>query len=485
MVEPSTVTVHTSIGAIVGRAHIDRYEFRGIPYAEAPVGPRRLAAPVRRAVFDKPFRALEWGATPQKVPLFDDTFIPEPSVPGDDILNLNVFSPRNAIPNGRLPVLFWIHGGGYRAGSAIGEWFHGEALNRRGVVLVSVSYRLGVDGFGWVDGTANNRGLRDLIMALEWVKDHISAFGGDPDRVTLAGQSAGGGAVLALTASPLAVNLFSQAWSMSGILHCFTIDGARSFAHDLASTLGVEPTVEGFSAFTDGQLQQALADQSPIGGDSLAVGPADRAMSVSPVVGDEVLPEAVSRGMRLSSQKPLVVGATADEFVAPGGAALPRIRFRELVSTWELDDSIIDSYIDGLEEHDRTTGRLCTDVLFRSAVAAVVEVRSSSPSSTWVYDFRWVPRTLGVAGHCADVPFFFDTVDSPYSQRKLGESPGELAPAMHREFVEFLRSGDPGWASTRSVDGPVRVYESPISLQNGGFRSVAGLSRVWLASASA
>jgi para-nitrobenzyl esterase len=137
--------------------------------------------------------ALRYGPTPQRKALAEVTTIPEPSIPGDDILNLNVFTPRPRAANGPeklLPVLVYIHGGGYVAGSPASPWYNGVAFNRDGVVTVSVSYRLGFDGFGWLPDAPPNRGILDWILALEWVRDNIGQFGGDPARVTIAGQSA-------------------------------------------------------------------------------------------------------------------------------------------------------------------------------------------------------------------------------------------------------------------------------------------------------
>ena len=129
------------------------------------------------------------------------TLIPEPSVPGESTLNVNVFTPAPAT-DAALPVLVYIHGGGYFAGSPASPWYDGAAFNRDGVVTVSISYRLGFDGFGWIADAPMNRGVLDWLLALEWVRDNIAAFGGDPARVTIAGQSAGGGAVLTLLGMP-------------------------------------------------------------------------------------------------------------------------------------------------------------------------------------------------------------------------------------------------------------------------------------------
>ena len=202
--------VQTRAGAVRGVWRGGSAAFLGIPFAQAPVGALRFAAPQPTTAWQGILDAAEPGPTPQRRPFGDVTTIPEPSYPGEATLNLNVFTPAPRTQQDGLPVLVWIHGGGFFAGSPSSPWYDGASYNRDGVVTVSLSYRLGFDGFGWIADAPTNRGLRDLVVGLEWVRDNIAAFGGDPGRVTIAGQSAGGAAALALLTSPLANGLFSQ-----------------------------------------------------------------------------------------------------------------------------------------------------------------------------------------------------------------------------------------------------------------------------------
>ena len=151
--------------------------FLGIPFAEPTVGERRFGAPVRVAAWEGTRDAGAFGATAQR----GDpgiTLIPEPSIPGDGTLNGNVVTPDPGAAG--LPVLVWIHGGGFFSGSPASPWYDGRAFARDGAVTVTISYRLGVDGFGHIDGAPSNRGVRDWLAALEWVQENIAAFGGDP-----------------------------------------------------------------------------------------------------------------------------------------------------------------------------------------------------------------------------------------------------------------------------------------------------------------
>ena len=175
------------------------------------------------------------------------TAIPEPSFPGDATLNLNVFTPAPGDRDAGLPVLVWIHGGGFKAGSPSSPWYDGAAFNRDGVVTVSISYRLGFDGFGWIPDAPHNRGLLDQIEALRWVQNNIASFGGDPDRVTVAGQSAGGGSVWALLISPPAAGLFQAAISHSGALSPAARRSTQDNGGAMADMVGVEWSRAGLS----------------------------------------------------------------------------------------------------------------------------------------------------------------------------------------------------------------------------------------------
>ena len=187
------VVVETKAGAVRGFWRTHSAAFLGIPYAEPPFGEQRFGAPVPRAPWAGVRDAVDYAPTPQRKALAEITTIPEPSIPGADILTLNVFTPQPSRDAEPLPVMVYIHGGGYVAGSPASPWYDGAAFNRDGIVTVSIAYRLGFDGFGWLPDAPLNRGILDQLLALEWVRDNIAAFGGDPNRVTIAGQSAGGG----------------------------------------------------------------------------------------------------------------------------------------------------------------------------------------------------------------------------------------------------------------------------------------------------
>ncbi|NEB57330.1 carboxylesterase family protein, partial [Streptomyces griseus] len=207
---PRALTVHGTVRGAVERGVA---VFRGIPYAAEPVGALRFRAPAPPEPWTGVRETVAYGPTAPKRPYAPplDRLLPDPAVPGDGCLNLNVWTPSPGRGTTGLPVLVWIHGGSLVHGSSAVPVYDGSAFARDGVVLVSVNYRLGVEGFGVLPDAPANRGLLDQLAALEWVRDNIAAFGGDPDRVTVAGESAGAVSVAALLASPRSAGLLRRA----------------------------------------------------------------------------------------------------------------------------------------------------------------------------------------------------------------------------------------------------------------------------------
>src|SRR5580693_5012222 len=207
--------VRTAGGQVRGRTEADVAVFRGIPFARPPVGGLRFAAPLPAEPWDGVREAVAFGPPPPQsgsvLPL------PPPSASGadpDDWLTVNVFSPD--LGAARLPVMVWIYGGAYRSGAASNPGYDGTLLARQNVVVVTFNHRVGVEGYAYLPGVPANRALLDQVAALRWVRENIAGFGGDPNRVTVGGQSAGGMSVHYLTASPLAKGLFQRAIVESG-----------------------------------------------------------------------------------------------------------------------------------------------------------------------------------------------------------------------------------------------------------------------------
>src|SRR5690606_26450638 len=327
MEEPIVRTAH---GRIRGTTRDGVTAFLGVPYAAPPFGPNRFRAPRPPEPWDGVRDAVEYGPTAPKpgYPPPFDALLPDPDIPGEDCLNLNVWTPD---PGGSgLPVMVWIHGGAFRNGSGAVPLYSGRNFARDGVVCVTINYRLGVEGFANLPGAPANRGLLDQIAALEWVRDNIAAFGGDPDRVTVFGESAGGMSVTTLLS--LDLGLFRRAIAQSG---------AGSIAQDpsdamlvtkeMAARLGVEPTAEAFAALDPADI---LPVQAAVAAEVAAVPDPGRwgattaagGMSLTPVLDGELLarrPEdAIADGA--GRDVDLLIGYTTEEFrffLMPAGLA--------------------------------------------------------------------------------------------------------------------------------------------------------------------
>ncbi|WP_083869291.1 carboxylesterase family protein [Nocardia niigatensis] len=213
--------------------------FRGIPYAEPPVGPRRFGAPVPVRGWDGVRDALEFGPCvpqPGHIGAVMSSLTGSTGDGSEDCLTLNVLTPDPGAA--RLPVMVWIQGGTYLENHTRNPHYGAALLAGTGVVVVSMNYRIGADGFARIDGAPDNRGILDQITALRWVQDNIVAFGGDPAKVTVFGQSAGGACIAALLVMPAATGLFRRAISQSMPGTYFSPQLATAIAETIAERLG-------------------------------------------------------------------------------------------------------------------------------------------------------------------------------------------------------------------------------------------------------
>ncbi|MFE5671657.1 carboxylesterase/lipase family protein [Agromyces sp. NPDC056523] len=508
LTEPDThVEVDTRSGRVRGRwrgtpgSPGASAAFLGIPFAEAPVRSRRFAAPVPVVPWEGVRDSLAFGATAQR----GDpgvTLIPEPSVPGESTLNVNVFTPRPAAAaaGSGLPVLVWIHGGGYVAGSPASPWYDGRGFNGDGVVTVSVSYRLGFDGFGWIADAPANRGVLDWLCALEWMRDHVAAFGGDPARVTIAGQSAGGGAVLTLLGMPRAQGLFHRAWAVSPATADIPAARAEAVGRRLAALGGVEPTRAGLGELRESRVHE-LQEQATRG-DGAAHGL--RSMLVDglqwgPVVDGDLVPRPTrdSFAAGVGAGVPLVLGATDDEFSMAFRDRAARLRWTPpslVLGRMGLDGSERRTWLRANRDVQRrgtaaVLGRYVTDRIFRAPVVATVVARAtgasaragsvdaSAPAGTWAYRFTWRSPEHDFAVHCLDVPFLFDCLGDEHVERLAGSTPPqELADAVHCAAAAFVRGENPSWPRATGPEVIARVFDVPVSTLEDAYASALPLA---------
>ncbi|MDQ1075515.1 MULTISPECIES: carboxylesterase/lipase family protein [Microbacterium] len=461
----ATVLAVTSKGTVRGFRRGSTAVFLGIPFAQAPVGPLRFGAPAPVVPWDGERDATAYGPTAQRGDA-GITLIPEPSVPGDATLNVNVFTPADRDPDATLPVLVWIHGGGYTSGSPASRWYDGDAFARDGVVTVVISYRIGFDGFGLIDGAPSNRGLRDQIAALRWVQDEIGAFGGDPARVTVAGQSAGGGSVLALMASPAASGLFHGAMAISPAIGAVPADAARRFAARVAELAGVSADRDGFAGVSEERLVelQEVAGKPPRGRAIASLTALlDDGLPLGPVIDGDGLPRHPLDVLAEETGVPLVIGSTDDEFTMLTARYRGLLRFVPVslaLAVLGLGRSRRRAYLARTRRRGAAAvlGGYATDRVIRATVLRVARARGVAP--TWVYRFAWPSPVFGTACHCLDVPFWFDHLDAEGVTAIAGDAPPRsLAAQLHGAAVAFARDGDPGWPAWDAAARRARVFD--------------------------
>jgi para-nitrobenzyl esterase len=471
-------TVSVSTGTLRGRELGGVASFKGVPFAAPPEGELRFAAPASPIPWVGVRDARRYGPTPPKPPYpapFDALLV-DPAIEGNEVLNLNVWTPSDALGPHRdhgLPVMVWIHGGAFRSGTGAVEIYDGAAFARDGIVCVTFNYRLGMDGFGLFPDAPPNRGILDQVAALRWVRDEIAAFGGDPGRVTIAGESAGAMSALMLMASPGAIGLFHGVIAQSGAgHHAQSAESAERVAAALGVRLGVAPTARGFATVptADFIAAQVRLAQEITTTDRASWGPlALDGMPYEPVVDGELIPHRPIDTLRRadpSSDVPVLIGANAEEYrfwlvplgqidhvsvgaVAATGAALGLSAERMAPYLGAPTPGV------GLE-------RLMSDWFFRIPALRVAEVRWGGPGATYLYDFQWrspaVDGDLGAA-HAVELAFVFDTVGVPSGWGMIGEdAPRALATEMHAAWVAFVRDGTPGWAPYEAGRRTVRVF---------------------------
>jgi para-nitrobenzyl esterase len=478
-------------GAVRGTATDGVAAFKGIPYPAPPVGDLRFAAPAPVAPWDGIRDATAYGPTPAKpyyLPPFD-RLLSDPHIDGDDVLNLNVWTPADRVAGDGdgtlLPVLVWIHGGAFRGGTGAVGTYDGSAFARDGVVCVTINYRLGMDGFGLLPDAPDNRGLLDQIAALRWVRDEIAAFGGDSGRVTIAGESAGAMSSVTLMASAAARGLFHGVIAQSGAgHHVQPRESAERVAAELGRRLEVEPTAAGFAGVP---IRDFIAAQLQL---SQEVTSTDRAawgalgldgMPYEPVLDDAVIPQrpidALQDAAVETDAVPLLIGTNSEEFrlwLVPLGL-LPHVTADALPyagDPYRLPAEGAAVYAAAPTPGDGLTA-IMSDWAFRIPALRVAEARWGSAVDTHVYEFRWrspcLDGELGAA-HAVEIGFAFDTTANEASWGMIGpDAPKDLAAEMHAAWVAFATDGDPGWPAYEADRRTVRIFggaEGPGALED-------------------
>ncbi|MFE6099622.1 carboxylesterase/lipase family protein [Streptomyces laurentii] len=472
-------TFETNSGRVRGfRASGEVVAVLGIPYAAPPFGPRRFKKPQPAAAWAGVRGCTRFGAvSPQSARL------PGAPVwsPGDeDILTVNVWTP--AADGDRLPVLVWIHGGAYTFGSSAQPDFDGTALARAGLVVVTLDYRVGFEGFGHLPAAAgagypDNRGLLDQIAALRWVRDNIAGFGGDPGNVTVAGQSSGAASVACLMVMGGARDLFHRAIAHSPASPCYTLDIAAATTREIAAAAGCPATPEGLTAAGPEALVRAgdavveACRRDPASG-SRHYDPS----LYAPVLDGDTLPTDPLTGMAqgLSREVDLLVCHTTEEYWlldAVGSSA--KVTSDKQLTLFAHDFGLPDGLIDGYRAHAPEAPVLDIylavfgDLLFGEYGNRLAEHHAQAGGRASLSRFdrrRTGPGGSVRAWHCADVPFAFGNHRDSDLAFLIGGPPTpadhDLGARMVRAWADFARTGDPGWPTVDHPDVPVMTWTS-------------------------
>ena len=465
--------VRTAAGLVRGRAEDRVAVFRGIPFARPPVGDLRFAAPRPARPWSGVRAAATFGPPPPQ-----SGFLPTPMLPAapdadpDDWLTVNVFSPDLGAAG--LPVMVWIYGGGYRFGASSLIGYDGTPLARQNVVVVTFNHRIGVEGYAYLPGVPANRALLDQVAALRWVRENIASFGGDPDLVTVFGESAGAGAIASLLIMPAAAGLFRRAIAQSVPGTFFSPTLAAEITAAIAKEAGLPATTEAFAA----------ADPAWLAAASDAVRPADHldrwgpmartGVPFSPVVDGEVLPAAPWQALAAGAGRgvDLVAGHNRDEyrlFTALNGQRgniteeVASDMLRGLAGGRAGEAAYREAYPDA--DAEMLFELVNSDWLFRMPTLHLAQAHAVAGGKTFLFQVSF-EATEGGFGACHGIvlPLVFG-VYSGLGEFLFGPEPPASAVAlgdlMRSQWAAFAASGDPGWPQYTPGSRLTRIFDDP------------------------
>ena len=473
------VIVSINAGQISGRQNAGVEYFLSVPYAAPPVGANRFKAPQPVEPWTGVRDAGISGANaPQRtgeVPGLDaESLIGKGWHRGDDYLTLNIWKPEGTCKD--APVMVFIHGGGFVVGSKDAPVSDGSSFAFNGIICVAINYRMGIDGFMPIDDVPTNLGLRDQIFALEWVQSQIHRFGGDPNNVTVFGESAGAMSVANLIASPKAEGLFKRAIIQSGHgAMTRSITTAKKLTYKMARLLGVPATAAGFASCDLDKVLDAVEKISkPIPGvdlrDEHGFEPVFGISRFIPVHGDDILPQPPLQALQdgRGAQVQVLIGTNAEEmnlYLVPTGV---REKMFGLLAVWLLHRShpnarkTLKAYGLGKRKAGHVLADAMNDLVFRWPARRFAEEHLGQ---THFYEFEWRSPAFGGelgACHALELPFVFNTLPTATGPQGLAGAapPQALADHIHGVWCEFARSGRLPWAEFDKVERKVYRLEA-------------------------
>jgi para-nitrobenzyl esterase len=492
-----TVIIETKSGKIQGYKENGIEIFKGVPYGEPPMDDLRFSPPVAKKQWDGVLDATEYGHCAYQGYSQLEEYTGKLQPESEDCLNLNIWTP--SVDKKKRSVMFWIHGGAFITGGGMAPMYDGSALTRRGdVVVVTINYRLGALGYLYLPGVTANVGHLDQILALKWVHNNIGLFGGDPNNVTIFGESAGGYSVVTLAAMPAAKGLFHRIIAQSAP----RIDPkvTKKPSKKLMRLLGVEKG--DLNALRMISPEKIIDAQNKL----IAEDPTNL-LAFRPLIDGETLPIHPLKAFQDGDCKDieLMIGTNLDEaklFTAldpeikkmtnDGGEKLLFGYFGRLGINITKSKAMIDIYKQAREgnfsiEPKELLNALMTDYIFRISTIHILEAQSKHQPNTYNYLFTWPsPAFNGDLGasHALELPFVFNTLNDPGFEVFVGKSP-DLNAISHKvmdAWIAFARTGNPNcngipkWPSydiekrsTMLIDHEFKVVEKFLDKERGAW----------------
>jgi para-nitrobenzyl esterase len=461
--------VSLDTGAVMGTNAGDTHSFKGIPFAAPPVGKLRWRAPQPAVPWSGVRPATAYAADCLQLTSTGTGAAPSANT-AEDCLYLNVWRPAES--RGRLPVLVWIYGGAFVMGGSSYPVYDGTSFARHGIVFVSFNYRLGRFGFfahpalsAAREGPLGNYGYQDQIAALQWVKRNIAAFGGDPNHVTLMGESAGGISVLDLLVSPVAKGLFQQAIVMSGggraAMSNRPLDGktasdgtAEDVGVTFARSVGIKETdSQALARLRALPANRLLSGLSPVNlkidGDIRSSDPVNVGTSVGgPIIDGQiklsVVDQAIETGQ--AARIPVLIGTTSGDLGVPTGQTKDEL-FAQFGANAQAARQAFD--LNGTRSADEVREEITRDRLLAEPARFVAQEVAKTGKPAWLYRFSYIPdsrrdKWQGVP-HGADTAFFFNTVAAQLGPAVTANDTA-VAGIANAYVCNFVKSGNPNGA---------------------------------------
>ncbi len=487
--------VATKQGLMRGTTDNDVHVWRGVRFAQAPVGSLRFKAPKPMPYQEGIVDATKFGTvSPQTVLTMGSN-----EKKSEDCLFLNVWSSKKKTE--KKPVMFWIHGGGFSIGSGSDEMYNGSKLSKNGdVVVVTFNYRLGPFGFLYLDQFnndslhfENNLGLRDQVAALKWVNENIAAFGGDPDNITIFGESAGANSVLALLASPDAKGLFQKAIVQSAAsVGQTSVDNAKKMTAEYLKLLNITAdnisklftiSADSLLAASDRLFEKVITEV----GDLITFAPVSRT-DFLPFNPEEAITKGFAKGI------PIMIGTNKDEanLFSKSKPALikPEIETinKYMTSTGRSECTSEITCLYPEYPSPRSILSMITDGIFQIPAYKIADAQSNF-ASAYSYRFDWTSfpiRLIGLgACHGIELPFIFSSFHSDAGKLIMKASSNrrvkKMSIEMQNAWVSFARTGNPNsinnnWLpyntitrSTLIFDNTIRIVSDPIAKLRQGW----------------